>query len=114
MTKLATLGAETSVRTATTLLYCECTLETPGTVQIHGLGTTRRGLVAMRGGREGKGTRGRARRRLGGRLGARAGCSNRVLLNINGCRKVSMEGGGEAAASGKLEPDSSLNFRENR
>ena len=56
--------------------------------------------------REGKGTRGRAQRRLGGRLGARAGCSNLVLLNINGCRKVSLEGGGEGAASGELEPDS--------
>ena len=51
--RLATVGTETSVRTATTLLHGECTLETPGTVHIHGLGTTRRGLVARMGGKEG-------------------------------------------------------------
>ena len=55
-------------------------------------------------GREGEGTGGRARRRLGGRLGAGAGFSSLVLLDKNGCRKVSMKGGGEGAASGKLEP----------
>ena len=43
VTRLATTGAETSVRTATTLLHGERTLETPGTVHIHVVGITRRG-----------------------------------------------------------------------
>ena len=50
MTKLATVCAETAVRPAATLLHGECTLVTPNTIQIHGLGTTGRELV----GREGK------------------------------------------------------------
>ena len=102
MTRLATVCAEAAVRPTATLLHGKCTLITPNTIQIHGLGTARRGLVAMGGGREGKGTRGRTRRRLG----AGVGCNNLVLLDINGCRKVSIKGGGEGAASGKLEPDS--------
>ena len=103
VTRLATVGAETCVRAATTLLHCKCTFVTPGTIQIHGLGTTRRGLVARRG-REGEATGGKARRRLGGRLGARAGCSSMVLLDRNGCRHIGMKGGGEGTPSGKLEP----------
>ena len=51
--RMATVGAETSVEATTTLLHGKCTLETPGTVHIHGLGATRRGLVARRGGWKG-------------------------------------------------------------
>ena len=53
VTRLATISAEASVRAATTLLHGKCTLETPGTVHIYGLGATRRGVVARRGGRKG-------------------------------------------------------------
>ena len=51
--RLATISTETRVRATTTLLHGECTLETPGTIHIHGLEATRRGLVARRGGRKG-------------------------------------------------------------
>ena len=89
MTRLATVCAETAVKPTATLLHGKCTLITPNTIQIHGLGTIGRELVA-RSGREGEGTGVRARRRLGGRLGAGAGCSNLVLLDRNGSRMVNM------------------------
>ena len=103
VTRLATVGAETSFRAATTLLHRKCTFVTPGTVQIHGLGANRRGLVARRG-REGEATGGRARMRLGGRLGARAGGRSLVLFDKNGRRHIGMKSGGKGTASGKLEP----------
>ena len=104
MTSLATICAETSVRAASTLLHCKCTLVTPGTIQIHGLGTTRRGVVARRG-RQREGTGGEvARRWLRGGLGAGVGCGSLVLLDGDGCRKVGVKGRGERAASGKLKP----------
>ena len=58
MTRLATVCAETAVRPAATLLHGECTLVTPNTIQIHGLGTTGRELA----GREGKKGETRGRR----------------------------------------------------
>ena len=63
--RVATVGAETSVRATTTLLHGKRTLKTPGTVHIHGLGGTRWELVAKKGSWKGEGTRGGARRRLG-------------------------------------------------
>ena len=105
MARLATIGAETSVGATTTLLHGKCTLETPSTVHIHGLGATKRGLVARRGGRKGWGTWREARRRLGWRLGARAGSRSLVLLDRDGNCHVSMEGRGEGATSGKLKPN---------
>ena len=60
MTRLATICAETAVRPAATLLHGECTLVTPNTIQIHGLGTTGRELAGKEG-RKGE-TRGRGLR----------------------------------------------------
>ena len=57
MTRLAIVCVESAVRPAATLLHGECTLVTPNTIQIHGLGTTGRELAGTEG-RKG-GTRGR-------------------------------------------------------
>ena len=57
MTRLATVCAEAAVRPTATLLHGKCTLVTPNTIEIHGLGTTGRELAGKKG-RKG-GTRGR-------------------------------------------------------
>ena len=64
-----------------TLVHGECTLITPGTVQIHGLGTAGWVLVA-REGRQREGTRrGGTRRWLKGGKGTGAGSGSLVLLD---------------------------------
>ena len=105
VTRRAIVCTETGVRPATTLVHGERTLVTPGTVQIHGLVTAGRGLVAW-GGWQREGTRrGEKRGWLREGVGAGEGCGGLVLFDGNGCRKVSMEGGGKRAPSGKLKPN---------
>ena len=105
MTSLPTVGAETSVKTATTFFKGKGTPGTSGTVQIHGGGLGSIGdRLAGRRRSNGERTRdeeGTGRRRW--RMSPRESSGSLVLLHRDGSSQVCVESGREGATSRKLK-----------
>ena len=105
VTSLPTVGADTSVETATTFLRGKGTPGTSGTIQVHG-GRLRSiwDRLAGRRGSNGERTRdeeGTRRRRW--RMGTRESSSSLVLLHCDGRSQVCVKSGREGATSRKLK-----------